>query len=131
VEELFKTFAGGVSQQPNAYTQLLIAYDFALGPRREIVIAGDRNRQTTKDLVKVIRSHFLPRSILLYHPSGDEGEAVEKLAPFIKEHTAINNEPTAYVCENYACNLPTTSITELERCLGKSTLRRYNGIQPH
>jgi len=120
-EQLFNAFAGEVSQQPRAHTQLLIAYDYAMGPRREIVIAGERNDQMITTFTKIIHERFLPRTTILLHPSGDQGKVIQKLVPFINELKPINNKTTAYVCENYACNLPLTSTGELEKLLTRSS----------
>ncbi len=116
-EEFFQSFGGQINQHPTAYSQLLIAYDFALGPRREIVIAGDPNADETKSLLKVIRGKFLPRSVFLLHPPSREGQEIETLAPFVKEQNLVGGKPAAYVCENFTCKLPVATPTELEKLL--------------
>ena len=116
-QRCFTSFAATVNQQPHAHTQFLMAYDFDLGPRSEIVIAGDRNSQSTNDLVNVARAKFLPRSLILHHPPDDSGKAIEKLVPFLVDQKPLDGKSTAYVCQNYTCNLPTTSPIELEKLL--------------
>ena len=106
-----------MNQQPHAHTQFLIAYDYDLGPKSEIVIAGDRNSQPTKDLVNVAREKFLPRSIILQHSPDDSGKAIEKLVPFLVDQKPLDGKSTAYVCQNYTCNLPVTTSVELEKLL--------------
>ncbi|MBI3008166.1 MAG: thioredoxin domain-containing protein [Candidatus Omnitrophica bacterium] len=119
-EELMNAFSSTVGDYPMGYSQLLIALDFAIGPSKEIVIAGEPGSEDTMEMLKVIRSQFLPRKIVLLHPGGKNGEEIEKIAAFLKEQRAINGKATAYVCENYACKLPTTNIKELEKLLGIS-----------
>ncbi len=45
-EQLTQAFSEQVKDQPMAYTQLLIALDFMVGPSQEIVIAGDPAPET-------------------------------------------------------------------------------------
>jgi uncharacterized protein YyaL (SSP411 family) len=39
------------------------------------------------------------------------------LAPFIANLAKINEEPTAYVCENFTCQLPTSDPAMLAKLL--------------
>jgi uncharacterized protein YyaL (SSP411 family) len=112
-EKLMNAFSSLVGDYPMGYSQLLIALDFAIGPSKEIVIAGEPGNEDTMEMLKVIRSQFLPRKIVLLHPGGVTGEAIEKISPFVKEQRAIDGKATAYVCENYTCKLPTTNVKEL------------------
>jgi len=115
-EELMNAFSSLVADYPMGYSQLLIALDFAIGPSKEIVIAGESGNKDTMEMLKVIRSQFLPRKIVLLQ----SGKAIEKISPFVKDQRAIDGKATAYVCENYACKLPTTEIKELEKLLSIS-----------
>ena len=62
----------------------------------EIVIAGDR-----PDLVEVIHDSYLPNAVLAW------GERYE--SPLWEGR----DEASAYVCKNYACQLPATDVTTL------------------
>jgi hypothetical protein len=77
--------------------QMLVALDLALGRPSEIVLAGPRS-DSFKAMLGAIRRRFLPRAVIL------RAEDVMQPMP------AIGGEATAYVCENYACKLPATSV---------------------
>ncbi len=66
-------FAETVRAYPAGYTQLLVAVDFAVGPACEIVIAGDAGADDTKAMLKALRSQFMPNTVVLFRPSGQEG----------------------------------------------------------
>jgi uncharacterized protein len=108
-----------LTRAPTAHTQLLMALDFALGPAKEIVVAGAPESAGTKALLATVRRHYLPRSVLALHPPGDGTS--EQLMPFLKQQTMINDQPTAYVCEHYVCKLPTTDPQKLESLLADGT----------
>ena len=44
-------------------------------------------------------------------------DALGELIPYVKEHKALEDKATAYVCRNFACQMPTTDSQELERLL--------------
>ena len=114
-EQIIKTFGETINQHPSGYTQFMCALDFALGPTREIVIAGEPDQKDTKQILQEIGKRFLPRKVLLLHPSKDR--SIEKIAQFIKEQLSIEGKATAYICENYACNAPTNDINKIIQLL--------------
>ena len=111
-------FSGTVSDFPMAHSQFLSALDFAIGPSKEIVIAGEADREDTRNMLRAVNEQFLPRKVLIFHPEGEEGEEIESMAEFVKQQRAIDGKATAYVCENYACKLPTTSVAKMKQLLG-------------
>jgi len=104
-----------LAKSPTAHTQMLMALDFALGPTREIVIAGAPDAAETKPLLATLRRHYLPRAVSALHPPRDT--AIEALVPFLTQQTMLNDKPTAYVCENYVCKLPTNDPAKLDGLL--------------
>jgi uncharacterized protein len=113
---VFEAFSGTASKAPTAHTQLLGALDFALGPTREIVIAGEKADAEARAMIREVRDRFLPRKVLLWSlPS--EAKTLHGLAPFVSAQTPVAGAAAAYVCENYACRAPVTSADELGRLL--------------
>jgi uncharacterized protein YyaL (SSP411 family) len=108
-----KMFSAQVVQVPTAYTQLLVAFDFALGPSYEVVIAGDLKKRDTKDMVKALRAVFVPNKVVLFRPAVETLPDIERIAPFLKSQLSSSGKATAYVCSNYSCQSPTNSINEM------------------
>jgi uncharacterized protein YyaL (SSP411 family) len=97
---------------------MLIALDFAIGPSREIVIAGPSEAPTTEAMIEAIYARFLPNKVVALRPAADEdAEPITRLAPFLDRQKAIRGGPTVYVCENRVCKLPTNDIEELKGIL--------------
>ena len=115
-EAIFKAFSGTAARAPTAHTQLLAALDFALGPTREIVIAGEKADPEARSMAREVTRRFMPRKIVLWN-APDESKALHRLAPFVKAQTPIAGASAAYLCENYACRAPVTSADELGRLL--------------
>lgn len=103
--------SGDIAKAPTAYTFALHALDFALGPRQEIVVVGPRQRQDTVALWKTVQQAYLPRAITVLHDPDDVQAA--KLLPFLARQPMQRGKATAYVCQNFTCKLPATSVEEL------------------
>lgn len=108
-----KAFSAQVAAMPMAHSQFLHALDFALGPAYELVIAGNPKHQDSIEMLSLTGRTFLPNMVLLLK----EDDSIEALAPYTKEMSAINGKATAYVCQNFSCNMPTTEISEMMRML--------------
>jgi uncharacterized protein YyaL (SSP411 family) len=110
-------FAKTLERAPFGYPQMFSAMDFALGPTKEIVIAGDPAAPETVQMVQTIHERFLPRAVAVLHPEGHAGETIEALVPYVKTQEPLRGKPTAYVCEDFICKLPTTDLTTLAELL--------------
>jgi len=84
-----------------------------------VILWPDRERQR-EPVLPVLRERFLPRTVTLLHPVGDGRELIESLAPFVKRQDPIQGQATAYVCENYVCNLPTADLAQFARLLDRT-----------
>ncbi len=120
VEQLFRAFSGQIARMPHAFPQALIALDAWLGPSQEIVIAGNPEQPATQQMRRAVSARFLPRAILVLHPTGNAGEAIEQLVPFVKNQQPLKGQPTAYVCQHHICNLPITDLEQFMTVLEES-----------
>ena len=83
-------------------------------PRREVVIAGAREPELTRAFLRRIRARFLPHTITLLVDSTSAPQA-RRFFPAAADMREIDGQPTAYVCENYACQLPTNERCQVRR----------------
>ena len=90
-DAILRLTAGLAAQHANAFGFLLAAADTAAAGTTEVVVAGDR-----PDLVRAVQSRFLPHAVLAW------GERYE--SPL----WAGREDGRAYVCRDYACQLPAT-----------------------
>jgi uncharacterized protein len=106
-----------VNRAPQAHTHLLSALDLALGPSYETIIRGDSHSEDTQRMLKALDKHFLPYNVVVFRPAETEQPEIAEIVPLTKFQTCIDGKPTAYVCQNYACSVPTTDIAEMLRML--------------
>ncbi|MEE9165951.1 MAG: thioredoxin domain-containing protein [Candidatus Neomarinimicrobiota bacterium] len=112
-----KVFSSQVKRYPPGHSQLLLSVDFGLGPSYEIVIVGDLDGDDTARMLQVVRAQFLPNKVVLLKSSNGSGTQLAKLAPFTETQVAVNGNATAYVCQNYTCDSPTTDPDEMLNAL--------------
>jgi uncharacterized protein YyaL (SSP411 family) len=112
-----RTFSSQVNQVPMGHTQLMSAFNFAFGPSYEVVIAGKSDADDTRAMFKALQRNYVPNKVILFRPVGSKSPEIVKLAGFTEFQTAIDGKATAYVCQNYACNAPTTDTVEMIKLL--------------
>jgi len=102
-----RLFADQLTRSPNGFTQMLCAVDFAVGPSHEVVIAGKRDADDTKQLLRTVQSVYLPNKVVVFRPDGEK-DPILALAPYLENMTGRDGRATAYVCRNHACRAPVT-----------------------
>ena len=86
----------------------LAALDFYVSIPKEVVIIGPHDDPNTAALLQVINGNFHPNKVLV--GAGNDGEHG---LPLLESRGMVEGKPTAYVCQNYACQLPVTTPEEL------------------
>jgi hypothetical protein len=109
--------ARGIEQMPAAYSQMLAAVEFLQGPSCEVVIVGDPRKEDTKEMIRALRTPYVPGKVVLLRPVGDRPSEIEKIAPFTAPMNARGGRATAYVCSNFSCQDPTADIVEMLKLL--------------
>jgi uncharacterized protein YyaL (SSP411 family) len=112
-EKIKNIFSGKVSRQPSAYTMFMTSLDFGFGPAYEVTIIGSPKSQDTLQMLKALRSRFIPNKVVILMPAGEESQDILELAEFTKGLSAIDGKSTAYICANHTCKLPTTDATKM------------------
>jgi uncharacterized protein YyaL (SSP411 family) len=106
-----------MTSQPVAVPQMLVALQYSQAIKREVVIAGDPQRELTQAFLRKVRTGFQPNTVVLLVDSESTREALAKYFPTIASMREINDKPTAYVCQNYTCQLPTNEISKFGELL--------------
>lgn len=118
--EALQAFAAQVMRAPSAYLHLLSALDFSLGPASEVVMVGAAGSPATAEMLKALRSRFLPRKVVLFRPEGGD-QGIAQLASFTADMVALEGRTTAYVCSDRVCRQPTTDPTEMLKVLEEAS----------
>jgi len=101
---LLRAFAPRITSSPVTAPQLLAAYEFSLSKPKQIVLVGTNGLEK---LLHELNSRFLPNKIVLLVDGETSRKALSAYLPVLETMTEKGGQTTAYVCENYACQLPT------------------------
>jgi uncharacterized protein YyaL (SSP411 family) len=110
-------FAAQIARVPSAHSFALCAVDFLLGPSFEVVVVGKRGAPDTRAMLAAVDREFVPNKVVVLRPTED-AEVLVDLVPYTRDQIALNGEATAYICRNFACDLPTTKTAEAVARLG-------------
>jgi len=120
-EENVRAFGLRLQRTPEAMPQMLVALDWLRSTPKEVIIAGQRESATTKALLAEVHNHFVPHKVLLLADGSEGQRKLQALLPFIEGMRMKDGKATAYICENYACQLPTTDPAAAGRILMQET----------
>lgn len=105
---LLKLVAPQITRYAPAFGKFLSAMEFYLNPVKEIVIIGGKGSALEREVWR----EYLPDKVVV---SADEND--DQPLPLLHERKMIDGKPTAYVCENYVCQKPVSSTSELKKLL--------------
>ncbi len=110
--ETLRLYCHQIEGMPSGSGQLLCELAFLLSTPKEVVIVGKRGDVRTESMLAAVHSIYQPNKIVALSESAD-GQTL----PLLAGRTQINDTATAYVCENYVCQAPTTDVEELVQLL--------------
>jgi uncharacterized protein YyaL (SSP411 family) len=117
-QETIRAFHAMLQRFPSAFTQMLCAIDYYLGPRREIAVVGPEDSPDSRKALDRIWRTFIPNvAVAFLDPSWPNRQGVEDRIPLLKGKKAANGGPFFYLCQNYACQSPTKDVAEIEKAL--------------
>jgi uncharacterized protein YyaL (SSP411 family) len=101
-ETMLANMVDPMQRHPTAFAQWLTAADFAVGPVQEIAILGELDDSQTSALVETLNQSYRPRTILALSPYPPP----EDTPPLLEDRPLKDDQPTAYVCQNFTCLQP-------------------------
>ena len=109
-ERALKNIQPILSQAALGFAQWLNAFDFASASPKEIAIVGTVD--SARAMLDVIGREYRPNQVVaLAEPN------VVSPIPLLQNRAQVNNQATAYVCKNFACQLPVTDADALAKQL--------------
>ncbi len=104
-----------MTRYASGFGRFLCALDFHLGPGVEIALVSPPGGDGLAPLAAEVFGRYLPNRVVAGMVAGDPKGA--EGIPLLQNRKAVGGEATAYVCRNYACELPVTDREALARQL--------------
>ena len=115
-DRALQALASRIKSQPIAVPQLLVALMFHQAPPLQIIFAGERNSA----LLRTARDRFLPNAVVLLADSEEARKRLSAYAPEVEGMRPMGGQTAAYVCRDYACDLPTIDPERLAALLKRA-----------
>jgi uncharacterized protein YyaL (SSP411 family) len=121
-EQTINAFQAQLSRSPSSLPQLLVALDASESSPRQIVIAGKPDASDTLALLREVNNRYQPNEIVILADGGPGQAYFTQKIEFFKDVHPIEDKATAYVCQNFVCQLPSNDLAVVSRLLdtGKS-----------
>ncbi|HEY8735506.1 MAG TPA: thioredoxin domain-containing protein [Candidatus Dormibacteraeota bacterium] len=91
------------AKAPLAFGRLLAALDFHLAKPVEVALIGNAREPERHAFLDVVRRQYRPNQLVAAGPGGDQ-DAI----PLLRDRHVIDGHVTAYLCEAFVCQAPTT-----------------------
>jgi hypothetical protein len=114
----FRAFGRAARVRPTSMPKMLVALDYYLDTPKEIVIVTPEGGGNPRPLLDALARVFVPNRVLVTVGAGAEARSLGGRLPIVADKAAVDDAPTAYVCENRVCKRPTTDPAELAREVG-------------
>ena len=96
-----------VRRHPHGFGRALSAIEFDLSAVKEIVIIGEKGN----DLEREVKGAYLPAAVEA------TSDGASDVLPLLAGRPIVDGKPTAYVCENFVCQRPVTTVQALKDLL--------------
>jgi uncharacterized protein YyaL (SSP411 family) len=107
-EKMLTSIQDSMVRYPTAFAQWLCGADYALSTTYEIAVVGELKKSKMQDLIDMLWKTYRPNIVtaISTYPPDPEGPAL------LKDRPLLNDQPTAYVCQNFVCRHPVNSPGE-------------------
>ena len=117
-----RSLAELMGRAPAGTGRWLAALDFYLSTPKEVAVIGPPDDPATPSLLREVNGRYIANRVVV-GASGQDSAAPASGLPLLEGRGMVDGKPTAYVCENYACQLPVTDAESLAGQLAGLNIR--------
>ncbi len=107
-----------LERAPRAFLYMLGVVDFNLHPPKEIAFAG--SIEQASGLLAALHKAYIPNKVVtLIDPGAGDNAALVEHVPLLEGKSLVDGKAAAYVCKDFACKKPVTTVDEFIEVLGE------------
>ena len=110
-------FSELLTKSPFASPLFVSSYLSLISESIEVIIIGSPDEENAVKLLRFISSNYIPNLFIIIQNS--ESELYKLPFEYLDNYNRIDERTTFYVCKNFTCNLPTTSVEEVLKQIKK------------
>jgi len=114
-QQLGAYFSADLIRAGSSITTSMMALQFIYQNSGEIVVASGEDGAS--DIKPYLQTEFIPNKIILWK---EEDNQLSEIAPFTELQKPADEQTRIFVCENYTCEQPVSSLDDLKSLLGAS-----------
>jgi hypothetical protein len=99
-----------LSQHAGGFAHWLGSMEYALAPVKEVALIGRPENADLQAMLAVLQKPYRPNMVVALAPD----ETSDSSIPLLNHRPPIEGQSTAYVCQNFACQLPVKTAEALE-----------------
>ncbi len=112
VQSCLAPVSGLLSEHPHGFGTLLsVLRDIHATPQEIVLVTPDTEHPTYQTMLAHLNRHIHVNTVIVQSSGADDPLA--QTIPVLRERTALEGLPTAYVCERFACQMPVTDAKAL------------------
>ena len=108
-ENTLKLLIEGLRRYPQAFGEALNAVDMRVAGLQEVAIVGAADDGRCESLLRALQGPWRPNVIAAWRAP----DAPESAIPLLQGRAQLEGRPTAFVCRNFACQLPVQEPDDL------------------
>jgi uncharacterized protein len=119
-EKILRHYEPLFQSMPDQFAHFAEALDFASAKSMEIVLVQPGKTKLATELLLEIHRHYLPNKVVIVKDLSlqkqPEAAGATDFA-VLRDRVLSNGEPTVYICRNFTCDAPITSLSSLSEKL--------------
>jgi uncharacterized protein YyaL (SSP411 family) len=116
-EAIYSTFNEMLTKAPTALCGMLETLLWSKMTPKQIIIAGEVEAKDTKTLLRTVHAFYLPNRVLVVHSPKAGTSFLSNHLPSLPSMMPVNEQATAYVCENFTCSSPLSDPQKLRKLI--------------
>ncbi len=105
-ERTVRCFAAQLNHASAAIPLMLSALRMLSGGMKQVILVGERGEEKLEQFLAMVRKSYMPDGIVMLVNRASPS-LLSAMHPFLGTLQRIDGEPTAYLCTNNVCQLPT------------------------
>jgi uncharacterized protein YyaL (SSP411 family) len=118
IKAAFSLVRNLIAKYPTSFAFWLQGLDFWLGPITQIAVLTPQSSKIQTDYLDEIMRDYHPRNVLAV----SEGPPPEIAPALLKDRPILDNRTTVYVCRNFVCDLPVTTLDGVKKAMKSAWL---------
>ena len=112
-----QAFGARLTELPRSMPWMMAALSAYHRGVLQVVVAGEREGADTRSLLDTVDRAYLPFSVIARVEPGHNRDRLSQSMPLLSAMEMREGRATAYVCRDFACQMPTVEASELARQL--------------